>query len=85
MRLSHTNKYFPSNYSSTLICAIIKNHVENLPLSRRDILLFGYPSADNHPERDPDDFCFPRIIDEMKSIENALGPIRICLYISDEE
>lgn len=47
-------------------------------------MLFGYPSADNYGERSSEEQYYPRVIDEIKYIEQNLGPIRIKFQIVDE-
>jgi len=46
MRWSSINPEFPSHYSPDLIVASIKGYLNSLKYETREILLYGYPSAD---------------------------------------
>ena len=60
---------------------VIKNYIASLPYTSKDIILFNYPSSDLR-EQNSDEFFYPRAADELHSIENALGYLKIFLDIS---
>lgn len=75
MRWTSNPIEFPSNYNPALVVKMIHSYLANVPVDNRDVLLYGYPSADNL-NKDQEESIFPRVTDEIASVEKLLGPIR---------
>ncbi|KRX00815.1 P-loop containing nucleoside triphosphate hydrolase [Pseudocohnilembus persalinus] len=85
MRWTKTPLNYPSNYSPELIQELIQEHLAQFPVENRDILLYNYPSADIPVEKSQQEGFFPRAGDELRLIEENLGPVRMVTVLTREK
>lgn len=75
----------PSNYTADLIVRIIKDYLDNLRVCSRDVLIYGYPTADCTDKRNKCETYYPRSADELLQIERCLGPVRFVSILNTTE
>ena len=76
MRWTENSISHPSNFSPELVVKLILQHLSQLQTDNRDLLLWGYPSADHLLKKKTQETLFPRVTDEIVYIEKNIGPIR---------
>lgn len=77
MRWTELPPQHPSNYTPELVVRAVQAHLATLRTETRDLLLWGYPSADHHEHKHEEELMFPRVSDEIVALEKHLGPIRL--------
>lgn len=84
MRWTYLNQNFPSNYDPSLVIRILQNQMCKFKNQTRNVLLYGYPSADANLARKPEETFFPRVVDEIYAISTHFGPIRSLFTIDSK-
>lgn len=65
MRWTYLDSNYPSNYDPNLVIKILQNRIKQFKNQSRNVLFFGYPSADANLAKKPEETLFPRVTDEI--------------------
>ncbi|CAD8057877.1 unnamed protein product [Paramecium sonneborni] len=84
MRWTKQNCKNPSNFAPQQVMRIVKKYIDELPIQSRDVLLWGYISADQKGEKQLSEQIFPRATDELAIVEKSLGQIKVLYAISEQ-
>ncbi|CAD8140791.1 unnamed protein product [Paramecium octaurelia] len=84
MRWTKQNCKNPSNFTPETVMKLVKQYIDDLPIQSRDVLLWGYISADQQGDKQQQEQIFPRATDELMMVEKSLGQIKVLYAITEQ-